>query len=312
MKSIKNYLECNKVSSGNSGGASDISLYDKENEKFIFISSKYPKEKDDVKKQKSVDYYDIQNIISVIDDNKEIYKNYDIYLLVPNKVNVIKKVKGANESSKYITKYMKSTNILDKSNLQKYFEIFKEEITKYGINDYDKIFLSGKENLQLRFHQDLITEKTIKLINEGNKSFLWGCKCRSGKTYMTGGIIVKLINERPKVNVLIITPAPTETAPQFTDDLFNKFDEFSQFKIHHIKNSKYIPTEFSDMNIIIASKQLLQKYINGDTIQSIKCLKLDCIVFDENHFTGTTDLSKQIITSYCSKNTVKLYLTRYL
>ena len=124
---------------------------------------------------------------------------------------------------------------------------------------------------------------------------------------MTGGLIFKLVQEREKVNILIITPAPTETAPQFTDDLFNKFDEFTQFKIHHIKNSKSIPTEFGDMNIIIASKQLLQKYINDETIKS-KELKLDGIIFDENHFTGTTDLSKQIINSY-SKHTFKLYLT---
>lgn len=309
VKSIKNYLENNKVSSGNSGGVSDISLYDTETEEFIFISSKYPKDKEDIKNQKSVGYYDIQNIISVIDDNKEIYKKYSIYLLVPNKANVLKKVRGANKSSNYITKYMKETNILDKHDLQRYFEIFKEEIIKYDISDYDNIFLSGKESLKLRFHQDLITEKTLSLIGEGYKSFLWGCKCRSGKTYMTGGLIVKLVEEREKANILIITPAPTETAPQFTDDLFNKFDEFTQFKIHHIKNSKKIPTEFGNMNIIIASKQLLQKYINDRTIKSIKNLKLDGIIFDENHFTGTTELSKQIIDSYSSKNTFRLYLT---
>ena len=53
------------------------------------------------------------------------------------------------------------------------------------------MYLSGKDNLNLRFHQELITQKTSNLIEEGNKSFLWGCKCRSGKTYMIGGIIIK-------------------------------------------------------------------------------------------------------------------------
>ena len=57
------------------------------------------------------------------------------------------------------------------------------------------------------------------------------------------------------------------------------------------------------------SKQLLQKYINDKTIMKIKNLKLDIIGFDENHFSGTTDLSKDILTSYSSKNTIKIYLT---
>ena len=38
----------------------------------------------------------------------------------------------------------------------------------------------------------------------------------------------------------------------------------------------------------------------------IKNLKLDIIGFDENHFSGTTDLSKSILDSYSSKNTIKV------
>ena len=118
--------------------------------------------------------------------------------------------------------------------------------------------MSPKENLILRFHQELITCKTSDLITEGNKSFLWGCKCRSGKTYMVGGIIIKQYNIKKKLNVLIITPAPTETTPQFTDDLFNKFKDFDNFKIHHIDDSKKINSlVLEDNNIFVMSKQLL-------------------------------------------------------
>jgi hypothetical protein len=127
--------------------------------------------------------------------------------------------------------------------------------------------LTCKENLKLRFHQELITQKTCDLIEKGNKSFLWGCKCRSGKTYMIGGIILKQLKIKKKLNVLIITPAPTETAPQFTDDLFHKFKDFDDFKIHHIEESKKLnKIETSNNNIFIMSKQLLQKYINEETI----------------------------------------------
>jgi len=192
--------------------------------------------------------------------------------------------------------------------LNKYFLHFKQDLIKD--KDWQTLYLNPKENLILRFHQELITTKTNKLIESGEKSFLWGCKCRSGKTYMVGGIILKQLSIKKTLNVLIITPAPTETIHQFTNDLFNKFRDFNDFKIRHIKGSKKLTSiEFGENNIIVLSKQLLQKYINDKTISKIKNLKLDIIAFDENHFTGTTDLSKDIISSYSSKNTVKIYLT---
>lgn len=315
LTTFKNYLT-EKVVSGNSSGCSDISLFNKDTNTFTFITSKYPKSKDDITKEKSVAYYEVQNIISVIDANKYIYPNFKICLLVPDKKSILEKVKNANKSSNYITKYMTEQNILDVNDLNKCFLHFKADMLKHmkasknGKINYDEIYLSPKCNLSLRFHQELITQKTSNLIEEGYKSFLWGCKCRSGKTYMFGGLIIKQFEIKQKLNVLIITPAPTETAPQFTDDLFNKFKEFEEFKIHHIDGSKNIEgLVLGDSNIFVMSKQLLQKYIDDKTIMKIKNLKLDIIGFDENHFSGTTDLSKSILDSYSSKNTIKVYLT---
>jgi len=315
LTTFTNYLN-EKVISGNSSGCSDISLYNNVEESYTFISSKYPKNDDDINKQKSVSYYDIQNIISVINDNKYIYPKFKICLLVPDKKTVLEKFKNANKSSNYITKYIYEHNILDKYDLNKCFLKFKKDIIKYINNsnnskvNYDEIYLSPKCNLYLRFHQELITQKTSRLIEEGNKSFLWGCKCRSGKTYMLGGLIIKQFEIKQKLNVLIITPAPTETTPQFTDDLFNKFKEFEPFKIHNVNGSKNIDSlVLDDSNIFVMSKQLLQKYINDTTIMKIKNVKLDIIGFDENHFSGTTNLSKAILDSYSYKNTIKVYLT---
>ncbi len=310
LQNLDTYCSTEKVISGNSGGCSDITLQNKIDDTFIFITSKYPKTSDDIKKQKSVDYYDIQKIIAMATKNNYIYKNYKIFIVVPNKKKVLDKVKNTNNSSQYITEHMTENNILDKDDLNKYFLRFKQDIIKNKNKDWNELYLSPKESLILRFHQELITRKTSNLISEGNKSFLWGCKCRSGKTYMIGGIIIKQLNIKKKLNVLIITPAPTETAPQFTDELFHKFKDFDKFKIHHIENSKSINNiELIDNNIFVISKQLLQKYIGDDTILKIKNLKLDIIGFDENHFSGTTDLSKDILFSYSSKNTVKIYLT---
>lgn len=245
--------------------------------------------------------------------NKHIYKNYIIYLVVPNKRFVLNKVRKANKSSEYITEHMTENHILDKGDLNKYFMRFKQDILMNANKCWSELYLTSKENLVLRFHQELITRKTSDLIEEGNKSFLWGCKCRSGKTYMFGGLIIKQFCIKKKLNILIITPAPTETAPQFTNDLFNKFNNFNDFKIHHIEGSKSLESlnsiDMGDSNIFIASKQLLQKYINDKTIMKIKNLKLDIIGFDENHFSGTTDLSKDILSSYSFRNTVKIYMT---
>jgi len=277
LKILINYNEYlnEKIISSNSSGCSDITLQNKKDNTYIFISSKYPKSNDDITKQKSVDYYDIQNIIAITTNNKHIYKDYKIYLFVPNKKDILDKVKNANKSSKYITEHMTKETILDKDDLNKYFISFKQDIIKNWNNDWNEIYLSNREILQLRFHQELITQKTSYLIEEGNKSFLWGCKCRSGKTYMVGGIILKQFEIKKRLNVLIITPAPTETLPQFTDDLFNKFRDFNKFKIHQIEGSKSInDIKVSKNNIFVMSKQLLQKYIDTtDGKNSIKKIK---------------------------------------
>ena len=313
IKKLKNYNHYlnKKVISSNSSGFSDITLQNKNDETYIFISSKFPKSLEDVKKQKSIYYYDIQNIIAMIDDNKHIYKYSEIYLAVPDKQIILNKVKQSNKSSNCLSKYITEKKILDKNDLNKYFLTFKQDIIENINNDWNEIYLSPKETLKLRFHQELITYKTSNLIEEGNKNFLWGCKCRSGKTFMFGGIIIKQLKIKNKLNVLIITPVPTETISQFTDELFYKYKDFDIFKIHYIENSKSIDNiEITDNNIFIMSKQLLQKYSDDKTIIiKIKNLKLDIIGFDEVHFSGCTDISKDIFNCYSSKNTVNIYLT---
>ncbi len=288
LTTFEHYLTENVIS-GNSSGISDITLLHTPNT-FIFISSKYPKSTEDVTKQKSVDYYDVQKIIAMADANKHLYPKYKIMLLVPDKKSVLEKVKASNKSSNYITKYMTEEHILDKNDLNKCFLKMKAEL-KHSVN-YE-IFLTPKSRLSLRFHQELITQKTSVLMEEGNKRFLWGCKCRSGKTYMVGGLLLKQRDVKPNLNVLILTPAPTETGPQFTDELFYKFQEFGQFKVHPIESSK----QFDDIilgesNIFVLSKQLIQSCVGDKTIKCIK--NVDIIISDENHFTGTTEISKRI------------------
>ncbi|ARF10254.1 restriction-modification methylase [Hokovirus HKV1] len=303
LDNIYQYMDT-KVISASSAGCSDIILQNKYDETFIFISSKY------LKDNKRINYYDIQNIVSMIASNNDIYKKYKIYLLVSDKKQVLKIFNNARKSSKYITEHITERQILDKTDLNEYFLRFKKSIIDNKNNNFNEIYLNQKEKLNLRFHQELITQKTNILIEKNKKSFLWGCKCRSGKTYMVGGIILKQLTIKKKLNVLIITPAPTETISQFTKDLFNKYQDFNKFKIHQIngsKNLELLNVSKEENNIFIMSKQLLQKYINDNVI--IKIINLDIIFFDENHFSGTTDISKDIIKTYANVNTIKIYLT---
>jgi len=299
LKQLENYEQYvnEKVFNGNSRGCVDIALLNKNDNTYVFITSKYNET------PKSIFEYDVQNIIAMSTENN--YK-CKIYLLVINKNPVLDKKTNAKKSTGYITNNI--LGIFDKTDLNKYFLAFKQDMIKHINDDWNEIYLNSKETLKLRFHQELITLKTSDLIEEGNKSFGWFCKCRSGKTFMIGGIILKQFNIKKRLNVLIITPAPTETLPQFTDDLFNKFKDFDKFKIHHIKES-FQNLETSDNNIFVMSKQLLQKYINDKTIMKIKNLKLDIIAFDETHYTGCTDLTHEIIKSYSSQNTIKIFLT---
>src|SRR3989344_2857707 len=216
------------------------------------------------------------------------------------------------DEDKYIfisCKYMTESNILDMDDLTKYYRLLRNELKKYDIDEYDEIFGYGKTNLVMRFHQQIICNQIFRLVNEGQKQLLLGAKPRSGKTYICGGSIVMLKEDRTKFNVLIITPAPTETAPQFTEELFEKYKEFNDCNIIHIDSSKkikHLKDLLGDKNIIVTSKQLLQQYI-GD--KRLKLPKINIILFDENHFAGTTDLSKEILNTYSSASTIKIYLT---
>jgi hypothetical protein len=194
--------------------------------------------------------------------------------------------------------------------LNKYFLELKKDLLKYKFEDYDNIFMKKKEILKTRFHQKLMNHKTSELIDDGEKQILWGLKCRSGKTYCCADLI-KLYGIKNLINILIITPAPTETTPQF-EEVFNNYMGFENFDIHSIKSSKdllNLEINKEKSNIFIASKQLLQNYTGENTIQKIKNLKLKFIFSDENHHASTTNLAKQIFESYSSKKTVKIYLT---
>jgi hypothetical protein len=301
---LEMYIKKMKVFSKGEGGSSDITLQNKITGKWIFISSKFYF--DDSKK--SIDDYDVEKIVAVRSENAFIFKEYDIHLLVNNKQKVLDIISSCQSTNNYIKKNIH--HILDLSDLEIGFQNLKHAIQDVSIDDVNSIFCNTKIPLELRFHQDLITSKQMEKIDEGEKDLLLGAKARSGKTYCVGGLFIKYHKKYVSLNALIITPAPTETLSQFTDELFRKFRDFIGMNIVEIKKgSDFDGIVLQENNIIIVSKQLLDDYVFEKKVELIMQLNLDFIVFDENHFHGTTQLSKNILQSYSSQKTIKLYLT---
>jgi hypothetical protein len=298
------YLRDISVFSKGKGGASDITLQNKKNGKWVFMSSKFYL--DDSKK--SIDDYDVEKILAIVKQHSHKYKECDIYLVVNNKQKVMNVITSSQSTNNYIKENIH--HILDLEDLEICFQNLKHSIQHIAIGEVNSKFCNAKVPLLPRFHQVLTGYKIMERINEGEKEFLTGFKPRAGKTYEVGYVFIEYHTKYLSLNALIITPAPTETLSQFTDDLFHKFRDFNGINIVEIKKG----TDFETMilqgnNIIIVSKQLLDDYVFEKKIEAIRQLNLDFIVFDENHFHGTTIMSKNILQSYSSPKTIKLYLT---
>ena len=304
VDNLETYLQQQSIFSKGKGGSSDITLQNKVTGKWVFISSKFYL--DDSKKL--IDNYDVEKILAIVNQHPHKYKEYDIYLIVNNKSKVLDIISACQATNNYIRDNIH--HILDVSDLEICFQKLKHAIQTVNIDAINSMFCNVKIPLELRFHQDLITYKQMEIIATGEKALLLGAKARSGKTYCVGGLFIKYYKKYETLNGLIITPAPTETLTQFTDDLFHKFRDFNGINIVEIKKGIDFETMLlTKNNIIIVSKQLLDDYVADKKIKAIQQLNLDFIIFDENHFHGTTEMAKNIFLSYSSFKTVKLYLT---
>lgn len=302
LVNMKKYCK-GKIISGNSGGASDITLRKKDDGSWIFISCKY------YIKERGVEFYDLAKIFLPGTINYGGMENYTVYFFVKNKKGVLEKVDHANRSNNLISQHMTEDKILDIKDLQRYFLVWKDTIKQFPDPDTWDLEILGivRPWLKLKFHQRLIVDNTIK---KDKQTMLWGCKPRSGKTFMAGGYIDRLRQKLGILNVLVITPAPTETLTQWVDDFFNKYQNFNdriydKFEIRK-SGKELLSHQFrSDIStIIILSKQLLQ---NKEYLAYLPAL--DLIVFDETHFGGTTGIAEGILKTISNSKTKKLFLT---
>ena len=303
IKNIQSYIDELSVFGNEGGGASDITMRYKNSKKWVFISSKFFL--DDASSIHSIKSFDVQDIRAVAG---HMTYNCDIYLFVKDKIKVKNIVDASHGSSNYITQYIRG--IFGVNDLENLFNNLKKVLA--NPDGYKTIFDTKKGHLNLRFHQEMLTDKMMTQIRMGEKNLLLGAKARSGKTYCVGGIVSKLAKEEKnkKINILIITPAPTETISQFTDDLFRNFHDFDDMKIIVLNGKKVngLKLDTAKSNIIIVSKQLLDGYCGNEKINEIR--DLDMIIFDESHFHGTTERAENIFKTYSTEErTVRLFLS---
>ena len=323
------YLE-EKIISGNTGGYSDITF--RNNDEIVISSCKYFKdEKDnDIKK------YEIHNLCPIINKN---YGPVKIVLFLKDKKDFIKKNKSANKSSELLTKYINPygnyENVYDINDLEFYYSKLKNILNFYNyfkddkdIQDFRKNYLNlNKKIFEPKFHQHLFIKKISKIIEttKTNKNILIGAIPRTGKTYILAGSIEKYISEikKKEYNFIIITPAPTETIPQYTE-VFTDYTNFNDINIikKDTKDNKSKHKE-GGKNVYIYSKQKLDcddkkchdndDNDNDDDENIIKILgkyKFDIIFIDEAHYGMTTDKSKELLKELNKQKTAfKIFIT---
>ena len=299
---LESYFKGEKIFGG-SRGCSDITLKNKTNKEWVFISSKYYKDDD----KHSIDKYDVEKILTQVHHNPK-YQKYKIFLAVKNREKLNRKIKAAQHTSDAVSEAVEG--ILDENDIKKMYLRFQKDIQSMNLKnkgEFNKRYSCPKDPLRPWFHQDLHTHQIMAQIGEGERVFGVFAKCGSGKSFTAALLISKYYKERKRCNAMIITPVPGETTPQFLD-IFEKYRDFNDFnKVYPKKGVELTSLQFekNSSNIIVLSKQLLDK----SKIQQIIDLQLDIIIFDENHYGGTSKLSKNTVATYSQEKTIKLFLT---
>jgi len=353
IDNIEKYFKESKLISASGAGVSDITLkqrskskVDKEwacqktfndsnEDNFILFSVKY------FSRETDVTGYDIENIVLAMESNNKKRKQpcgYKIVLLVKNKHALLKKLAKTHKSVG-----QDIYAIYDLSNLSEIVKRLRIQNTTEPVLKTNHTV----DRLNPRFHQLLFVNKTLDIIKDiqynkrEDKQILWGQIARSGKTF-TAGLLVSKLNKDPSIkNILVITPAPSETKSQFKEELFDRYSktDFQGFEINYL-DKNYIDTKsqkvklFPDKkNILVASKQFLQGTAikennegddddNGKSLKMIRTIvekkikplqivdAIDLIIFDEIHLGGTTDISQIILDIIDpNKRAIKIFLT---
>jgi site-specific DNA-methyltransferase (adenine-specific) len=285
---IKDFSEdflLSPVRSGNSGGYSDITFID--NNDNLYVSTSKFFENEEGKSRDDWDLPKLTTLSTIHGDTKNI-------VFAKNKSTFLKIYNNANKNDIHHI-----DNVYDLEDLIAYMKNVVQILELYKWN-FDELLLHyfGKEKhpLKLLFHQKLCLSKTSRM--KTYQPILWGLKCRSGKSYIMAGHIAT----NQFSNVLIITPIPNESIRALVK-MFRELIDFDKYTVTHFYRGVKLPE--CDKRIIIASKQ----FLDGKSIAALNAIDFDAVYSDENHWGGTTENSKKIVSTYVKKNTQFITLT---
>jgi hypothetical protein len=174
---------------------------------------------------KKIENFDIAPLLVASDILTKDAKEYNILLFVKNAKDVSLIVDSARK--RYLSNKINKKYIFGENHLAYAIAKLQEDVARNRKQDQDipttihEMFgrpSKPKSYLSLRFHQELMVEKTYNYVSTTQdqiKQVLIGVLPRGGKTYICGGIISKL---KPNI-VLVLTHIPKETHKQFLDDL---------------------------------------------------------------------------------------------
>ena len=284
---------------------------------FVFCSVKYFQSDD----KKSVDQYDVTNIISAALAGK--YKDDEFRILILANDKAAVKTKFANAMRRYITYIVKkdtvNDGVLGRDDLEAAFTRLRDHVQTETTNEtYIQNTFFGEKGarsfLSLRFHQELVVKKTLRIMKEeGRSSVLWGVVARGGKTYITGGLIR---DARPNI-VFIVAGAYTETHTQFLDELLDTkkkgMQDFAEYEVVDVKNDpfsfdknkKYI--FFMSLELLKLTGTSAKKRSVMDLVET-KVIVPNIAFFDEIHKGGTTLLADKAV-ELIARTAFKVFMT---
>jgi len=212
--------------------------------------------------KKKIENFDIAPLLVASDILTREEIDYKILLFVKDANAVSSIVENARK--RYLSKVDKN-HIFGESHLKYAITKLREDVIRNMKQDISTTIreMFGKPDepksyLSLRFHQELMVEKThnyVSTTQDRIKQVLIGVLPRGGKTYICGGIVSRL---KPNI-ILVLTHVPKETHKQFLDDLFHKFADFSEYKIVYLKEEEKEERDApSDKMIIFTSYQLIK------------------------------------------------------
>ena len=163
-----------------------------------------------------------------------------------------------------------------------------------------QILQCQRKPIAYRFHQVLLLKTMLE--RWSSKRIVLDACMRTGKTYIICAYIAEAIS-RGLLRVLWLTSVPSETFDQY-DSVIKVSPDFAPDRVQCVRLDKVDRTQPLAVDDNLALVVVMSKQSGDRNPPCLKGLTFDLIIFDENHYAGTTDLARSFIEQH-SHNATK-------